>query len=254
MDKITLEICVDDAAGLHAAVDGGADRIALCSALALGGLTPSHGQLMLAANSPVPVYAMIRPRAGNFVFSAEDLPAMLADIDTVRMSGLEGVVLGANLMDGRLDRDLLEKLVTQAQGLGLTLHRAFDMAPDFAEAIDIAVELGFERILTSGGARNPAEALDVLSRNVEYAGDRISIMPGAWITPNNVESLVTTLGVREINSAGRANLGPIDERAVALGFESPMRRVTDVETVRTLKRLISQPGNHLGDNVHALRA
>lgn len=253
MNKVTLEICVDDAAGLKAAIDGGADRVALCSALALGGLTPSHGQIAQAVHSPIPVYAMIRPRAGTFVFTADDLPAMLSDIDAVMASGLEGVVLGATLEDGRLDAHLLGKLARHAQGLGLTLHRAFDMAPDFADAIDLAVDLGFERILTSGGVRNPVDALDVLARTVDYADDRISIMAGAWTTPSNVGDLMA-LGIREINSAGRASLGPVDKKALTLGFESPVRRVTDVETVRALKAAISRTHHHIGGNVYALRA
>lgn len=254
MSKITLEIGVDDAAGLQAAVDGGADRIALCSALAVGGLTPSAGQLAMAANSPIPVYAMIRPRAGDFVFTDADLPTMLADIDAVRMSGLEGVMLGATLSDGRLNRSMLEKLVAHAQGLGLTLHRAFDMAPDFSEALDLAVDLGFERILTSGGARDPGAILDILSDVVGYAGDRISVMPGVWVSPNNIRTLLDTLGVREISSTGRASFASVDDRAIALGFESPVKRVTDVETVRALKRATSEASAQISNNVYALRA
>ncbi|HCO54934.1 MAG TPA: copper homeostasis protein CutC, partial [Pelagibacterium sp.] len=123
MPEPILEICVDDAAGLAAAISGGADRIELCSSLALGGLTPTPGLMALAATSPIPVYAMIRPRAGDFVFSRDDVATMETDIDAARSAGLSGVVLGATHPDGRLDTAILERLVTRASGLGLTLHR-----------------------------------------------------------------------------------------------------------------------------------
>jgi copper homeostasis protein len=146
-----LEICVADAASLEAAIEGGADRIELCSALELGGLTPSPGLMRLAAQAPIPVYAMIRPRAGDFVFSAREGEIMLADIEAVGGAGLAGVVLGASLPDGRLDEALLSRLHGHARGLGTTLHRAFDLVPDRPAALEAAIALGFERILTSGG-------------------------------------------------------------------------------------------------------
>ncbi len=127
---ITLEVCVDDAAGLDAAIAGGADRIELCSALTLGGLTPSAGLMAIAAGAAVPVYAMIRPRGGDFVFSSRELDQMRAEIDAVRSAGLAGVVLGASRPDGMLDGSMLQALAEHAKGLGLSLHRAFDCVPD----------------------------------------------------------------------------------------------------------------------------
>ena len=153
MADILLEVCVDSAEGLAAAIGGGADRIELCSSLELGGLTPSFGLMRFAARQPLPVYAMIRPRAGDFVFDANELAIMRDDIAMARESGLAGVVLGASRSDGRLDADMLAELVGHSYGMGLTLHRAFDCAgPDFGDALDLAIGLGFERILTSGGA------------------------------------------------------------------------------------------------------
>ena len=157
-----LEVCVEDIAGLKAAVEGGGDRIELCSALPLGGLTPSAGLMAAAARMPVPAYAIIRPRAGGFVYSADELDIMKRDIDATRTLGLAGVVLGASLPDGRLDVDTLSALTAHAEGLGKTLHRAFDLVPDVEEAVDVAISLGFEHILTSGGAKTAAEGLAVL--------------------------------------------------------------------------------------------
>ncbi|RVJ14613.1 copper homeostasis protein CutC, partial [Sinorhizobium medicae] len=118
MNRILLEVCVDDPDGLEAAVAGGADRVELCSALCAGGLTPSPGLMSAAGMPPVPVYAMIRPRAGDFVYDAADLEVMRRDIDAARAAGLAGVVLGASRADGRLDARMLTKLAGHAAGMG----------------------------------------------------------------------------------------------------------------------------------------
>ncbi|MCG5480706.1 copper homeostasis protein CutC [Sinorhizobium alkalisoli] len=239
MKDILLEVCVDDAEGLKAAVEGGADRIELCSALAVGGLTPSAGLMACAKPPPVPVYAMIRPRAGDFVFSPAELDIMRGDIDVARKVGLAGVVLGASRPDGRLDERMLVKLTGHAAGLGLTLHRAFDLVPDFAEAIGIAAELGFERILTSGGAKSAPEAIDTLAQLVELAAGRLSIMPGAGVNPDTIDALLPKLAVIEIHSSCSAREPANDQHIVEMGFAPPERRRTDAATVRTMKRRLS---------------
>src|SRR5690606_39396361 len=111
-------------------------------------------------DAPIPVYAMIRPRAGSFCFSAEDEAIMAADIGNARNAGLAGVVLGASLADGSLDITLLERLIAETNGLGTTLHRAFDLVPDAETALEQAIALGFERILTSGLSLTAEEGLD----------------------------------------------------------------------------------------------
>ncbi|THK34873.1 copper homeostasis protein CutC, partial [Ensifer sp. MPMI2T] len=235
MSGILLEVCVDDADGLMAAIEGGADRIELCSALAVGGLTPSRGLMALAGPPPVPVYAMIRPRPGDFVYGPADLDAMRRDIDAARDAGLAGVVLGASLSDGRLNAQMLRKLTGHAAGLGLTLHRSFDLAPDFAEAMAIADDLGFERILTSGGAKTAPEAVETLARLIELAPGRISIMPGSGITVDTVDALLPRLDVTEVHSSCSVREPAQDPRLVAMGFVSEDPRRTDAATVKALK-------------------
>ncbi|ACP27259.1 copper homeostasis protein [Sinorhizobium fredii NGR234] len=235
MSSILLEVCVDDAEGLAAAVEGGADRIELCSALAVGGLTPSAGLMALAAGAPVPAYAMIRPRPGDFVFNADELDIMRRDIDAVRAAGLAGVVLGASLPGGRLDARTLGELTCQAAGLGLTLHRAFDLVPDFTEAIASAVDLGFERILTSGGARTAPEAVDMLARLMELADGRLSIMPGSGVTVHMIGQILPKLRVTEVHSSCSILEPANDARVVEMGFAPPERRRTDTATVMALK-------------------
>jgi copper homeostasis protein len=242
MTNILLEVCVEDAAGLRAAVNGGADRIELCSALSVGGLTPSPGLMALAGKVDIPVYAMIRPRPGDFVFDASDMDIMRIEIDAARSAGLAGVVLGASRPDGRLDKEALKTLVDHAHGLGLTLHRAFDLVPDFAEAIEIAVDLGFERILTSGGAKRAPDAVDALASVIADAKDRVSIMPGSGVTLETVGGLLSRLSVTEVHSSCSVENPAHDARLVSLGFVAPSSRQTDEQAVRALKaRLTAAP-------------
>ena len=235
MSGILLEVCVEDAAGLAAAIDGGADRIELCSALAVGGLTPPPGLMALAARCAVPIYAMIRPRPGDFLFAAADIDVMRGDIDAARSAGLAGVVLGASLADGRLDAATLQLLAEHARGLGLTLHRAFDLVPNFTEAVELAVSLGFERILTSGGARSAPEAVDALEGIVAAANGRISIMPGSGVTLKTLDTLLPRLAVTEVHSSCSVEMSARDPRLVSLGFVSASARRTDAGVVKALK-------------------
>lgn len=235
-----LEVCVADAESLAAAIAGGADRIELCAALELGGLTPAPGLMRLAAKAPIPVYAMVRPRSGDFVFTADDAELMLADIDAIRGFGLRGVVIGASRPDGRLDMDLLRRLCARAKGLGITLHRAFDLVPDFAAAIETAVDLGIERILTSGGAASAPAGLMQLRSLHEMACGRISIMPGAGLTPQNVGTLVQAVPVTEVHSSCSLSRPTRYERAIELHLTQNSHRRTDKETVAEFKRALKR--------------
>jgi|TARA_A100001391_G_scaffold95382_1_gene63255 copper homeostasis protein len=238
MPEPTLEICVDDAAGLAAAISGGADRIELCSALAVGGLTPTPGLMALAATAPIPVYAMIRPRPGDFVFSDDDVASMETDIDAVRSAGLPGVVLGATHPDGTLDTATLKRLIARASGPDLTLHRAFDLAPDFPAAIDTAIDLGFTRILTSGGARRAIDGLDALRAITAHAAGRIAIMAGSGVTADNAKAILA-LGVTDLHaSASRAIAIPAG-RATDLGYVAPGMKRTDAAMVAAFKRAMT---------------
>lgn len=234
-----LEICVDDAAGLDAAIKGGADRIELCAALSGGGVTPSRGFMQLAGSRNIPVSVMIRPRSGDFVFGRADADVMKHDIDAARDAGVSGVVLGASLANGALDTALLQELCAHAQGLDTTLHRAIDVVPDFTEAVEAAVSLGFSRILTSGGARSALEGIDQLEAMIGVARGRISIMPGAGVRPHVVADILQRLTISEIHASCSANAPfDTDSRLSMLGFTGPERKETDEATVRELKQLL----------------
>lgn len=234
MSSVLLEVCVDDAAGLLAAVEGGADRIELCSALSLGGLTPTEGLMQLAGRMAVPVYAMIRPRAGDFIFDETEIAMMEAEIDAARRAGLAGVVLGASFADRSLDAACLARLVRRAGDMGRTLHRAFDLVPDQAAALETAVDLGFERILTSGGGKTAAEGIVSIADLVGRAGGRLSIMPGSGVTLATVTPLLGT-GVSEVHASCSSPVPTADSHLVELGFAPETARRTDAGIVRALQ-------------------
>jgi copper homeostasis protein len=235
---VLLEVCVDSPQGLAAAIAGGAGRIELCSALELGGLTPVAGLIKAAAAAPIPVYAMIRPHAGPFLFDEADEEAMMADIDAVRAFGLAGVVIGANRLDGSLDVPLISRLMAHADGLGSTLHRAFDLVPDADAALEQAIELGCERILTSGCVPKAIDGLETLGRLSRKAAGRISIMPGSGVRPGNVAEILRATGASEVHASCSARVGSIDPRAVAFGFEAATTNRTDADIVRQMRETI----------------
>lgn len=233
--KPILEICVDNAEGLFAAIEGGADRVELCSALPVGGLTPSRGFMTLAGRQAVSVYAMIRPRAGSFVFTPEEVEMMKTDIDAARAAGLNGVVLGATLADGCLDKAVLSTLCRHARGLDLSLHRAFDITPNQLEALETAIELGFSRILTSGGQPTALLGIETLDQLVKSANDRISIMPGSGVRPENVQAFLHRLAVHELHASCSTQFTQEDSQLVELNFAKRTMLRTDATIVRALK-------------------
>jgi copper homeostasis protein len=231
-----LEVCVDNTAGLEAALAGGADRIELCSALALGGLTPSAGFMALAAQAPVPVYAMIRPRGGDFVYDAADVEQMCVDIRYARTIGLKGVVLGAMHADGRLAQEQLAVLVEAAIGMDLTLHRVVDVLTEPVEIwLEAAIALSFKRVLTSGGETSAIAGLARLRQLFALADGRIIIMPGAGVTAENVGLLTSELGVAEMHASCSSQVVSASAKVQTLGFVSVTDRQTDPALVRALK-------------------
>ena len=238
-----LEVCVDDAAGLLTAVGAGADRIELCSALVLGGLTPSPGLMAMAAEVSVPVFAMVRPRPGNFVYEADDLRQMVADIEAIRAFGLAGMVIGANAEDGTLDPFTLSRLIEAADGLPAVLHRAVDLTPDPVEAVDVAVELGFCRILTSGGKASALEGLGTIAAMHQRAAGRIEILPGSGLTPDNVSRLLESVPDVDIHASCSIPRADIAQPGPTLTFDVPGCRRTDTDLVRAMKaQLARSPG------------
>ncbi|WP_294614750.1 copper homeostasis protein CutC [uncultured Roseovarius sp.] len=196
-----LEVCVDTIDGVIAAMNGGAERVELCSSLSEGGLTPSVGLMRAAVALPISCYAMIRPRSGLFEFSEAEAKIMLADIGAAQRVGLAGVVLGAQNGDGGLNMPLLEQMIAAAGDLGTTLHRVIDVVPEPLIALGQAIELGFERVLTSGAKPFAQDGTDLIAQMVVKAAGRISVMPGCGLTAANVASVISATGVQEVHAA-----------------------------------------------------
>ena len=234
MTRILLEVCIDDPEGLLAARAGGADRLELCAALAFGGLTPSPALVAEAARTGTSALAMIRPRAGDFVWTPAEVAAMESEIALLRAAGAPGVVIGASLPDGRLDGATLARLLRAAEGLDVTLHRAVDLAPDPEAAVELAASLGIRRILSSGGAARAADGVARLERMMRAGAGRVTIMPGAGVSTETLPAL-TGLPLREVHASCSVPLPPPAALVADLGFQPPGARRTDAGRVAAMR-------------------
>jgi len=236
--ELCLEVCVDSVAGLDAAVYSGATRVELCSALSVGGLTPSFGLMSAAAAAGIACAVLIRPRAGDFCYGEREIDVMRRDIDQTRSLGLSAVVIGASRRDGELDEDVLKQLITHAADLPAVLHRAFDLVPDPGAALEKAIQLGFKRVLTSGGATDAIAGCEVIGQLVSQAAERIEVMAGAGIRPRNVADLMRRTGVTIIHSSCSSEApeaaGRLGAHARALGFFPSPYEVTDPGVIREM--------------------
>lgn len=237
--RALLEICVDDLAGVEASVEGGADRIELCSALEHGGLTPSPALLWRATRFGLPVHAMIRSRVGHFMLDPREVALMADDIRLMRDLGAAGIVVGALLPDRTLDRAALEAFREAAGDAALVLHRAIDLTPHPIAATEQARELGFDKVLSSGGARTAAEGAITLACMVAAAGEQMAVIAGSDVRPDNVAELVGRTGVREVHSSASVVAASPDPEIQRFGFGGE-RRVTDADIVRRLRAALEE--------------
>jgi len=199
--KCLLEISVETVEAALAAESGGADRVELCGDLSAGGVTPGAALLRaVRAQVRIPIFSMIRPRAGDFVYSAAEFAEMKRSIIGAKESGMDGVVLGILTKDHRVDVRRTEELVEFAKPLPVTYHRAFDESADLHRALEDVIQSGAKRILTSGGAKSALEGAAVLAELIEAAGDRIVIVPGAGISALNIEQVARQTGALEFHS------------------------------------------------------
>ena len=240
-----LEICVDDAAGVDAAVAGGADRIELCSALELGGLTPSGALLDHALRAGCPVHMMIRPRGGGFFYDEDDLALMVEEIGGAVARGAAGVVVGALRPDGGLDRAALARFRDAARDATIVLHRAIDLVPDPVAAVGEAIELGYDKILSSGGASTAVEGMATLAAMVAAAGERLSVIAGSGVTPDNVARIIAGTGVREVHGSASSPGPEPDAATLRLGFATGPRRATNQAIVQRLHSALTKKGSEI---------
>ena len=196
-----LEISVESVAAAMAAERGGAQRIEFCANARESGTTPSD-ELLRAVRERVrlPILSMVRPRAGDFVYSDAEFEIMRRDIQAAKEFQMDGVVLGLLEADGRIDVERSAQLVEQARPLPVTYHRAFDESRDLQKSLEDVIKTGAARLLTSGGRRTAPEALGVLAELVRIAGERLIVMPGSGIHAGNIRKVARTTGAREFHA------------------------------------------------------
>ncbi|MCU0453604.1 MAG: copper homeostasis protein CutC [Bacteroidetes bacterium] len=210
-----LEIAIDSLADALAAVEAGADRLEVCDRLDLGGLTPPWELVRsLASGTRVPLFVMIRPRGGDFVYSDDEFKTMERQIDEAKRAGTHGCVFGLLTADAAMDLKRTEELVRRASPLPVTVHRAFDRCADLVGMADRLANLGVKRILTSGGQATAEAGSNVLRELQRKVGGRIGILPGGGVRPSNIRSLLEQIGVEEIHSAARNAQGVFDPALV----------------------------------------
>lgn len=203
---VALEVCAASLDSAIAASQAQASRIELCSSLEAGGITPSYGLIKTVSERvSTPIHVLIRPRSGGFVYSEDEISIIEADFIQAGALGCAGVVVGVLTREGQVNVDVLTRLVQTAKRchLSVTFHRAFDDLIDMHEGLESVVACGCDRVLTSGGQPSTEEpaAREKLRALIKQAGDRIVIMPGAGITPQNVASLVAETSAREVHAS-----------------------------------------------------
>jgi copper homeostasis protein len=197
---LLVEACVETVESAIAAEQGGAGRLELCANLADAGTTPSAGTIAaVKARVAIPVFVIIRPRVGGFVYSDAELDVMRRNIDAAQRLGADGVVLGVLRADTRVDEPRIQMLVAEAGALPVTFHRAFDGTPDQCDALETLMACGVSRVLTSGGAATALEGADRLGALVAQSAGRIGVLAGGGIWDEQIPGLVRRSGVREIH-------------------------------------------------------
>ncbi|MBS0216338.1 MAG: copper homeostasis protein CutC [Proteobacteria bacterium] len=235
-----LEIAADGLRSAVAAEVGGGDRIELCAGLGEGGTTPSHGVIAATRDAvKIPVFVLIRPRNGDFLYDAREIEAMCSDIRDCAVLGCEGVVIGALDADGGIDIDACRAMVDAAKGMEITFHRAFDAVADRANALEQIIDLGCSRVLTSGGARSAPEGAAAIAESVRQAAGRIVILSGAGINAGNLGELVGRTGGHEFHASARGIVhSPMRYRNPALEGLSVDWQDTDAARVRALREIL----------------
>lgn len=239
--SLPLEICVFNTATAVAAQEAGADRIELCENYANGGTTPSYGYLKTVREKiSIPVFPMIRPRGGDYYHRPEEIDIMRKDIALCKELGFEGVVFGLLNIDGTIDQANTAQLVELAYPLDVTFHRAFDRCKDPLQALEIIIQCGCTRILTSGQQPKAPDGKELIRELVQQADDRIIIMPGSGINSKNLKEMVAFTGAKEFHTSARILRPSLTEYMNPAIPEDFSQDFTDAEEIRQLKQLLGQ--------------
>jgi len=233
--RLLVEVAVDTLAAGIVAAEAGADRLELCQDLELGGTTPSAGLLAaVKAAVTIPVFVMIRPRGGDFVYAEPDEEVMLRDVESAATLGADGVVLGALTVDGAPDLDLVARLTQRARPLPVSFHRAFDDIPNAREAMASLRSAGVDRILTAGGAGSAYDGRLVIERLVTHAPPGLIVVAGGGVRGDTVVELIRRTGVTEVHLAGSHQVPSAARSGQLTTVPNPARVLRVVEAVRTV--------------------
>jgi copper homeostasis protein len=239
---VILEIAANSVASALAAQEGGAGRVELCTALELGGLTPSYAQIALAREKlTIPLYVLIRPRAGDFLYSDLEFETMLRDIEACARAGCDGVVLGVLDADGNVDMQRCRSLIAAAGSMGVTFHRAFDLTRDPIASLEDVIAIGYERVLTSGQQVSAMEGAALIRQLVELAAERLVVMPGAGVLAENIRDLRSMTCANEFHaSAKQLQPSSMHWRQTLLAPMQTGNLCSDVEQIKKMVGVMNQ--------------
>lgn len=235
-----IEVCANSALSCVTAQKGGAYRVELCAGIPEGGTSPSYGEMVVARKAiDIKLNVIIRPRGGDFMYSEPEIEAMLLDIETAKQVGADGVVFGCLLPDGSIDMETNRRLKEASGCLSTTFHRAFDVCRDPYQALEQIIELGFDRILTSGQQPDAMQGAGLIAELVKQAAGRIIIMPGCGVNENNIAELARITGASEFHMSARYRVNSEMEyrnERVSMGgtvtIEEFSREITSPERVK----------------------
>jgi copper homeostasis protein len=240
-----LEICCFNLASATVAQEAGAHRVELCSGPAEGGTTPSSGMIRIARERlRIPLYPIIRPRGGDFLYDDDEFRMMQRDVEYSKQVGCNGVVIGMLKPDGSIDKARCARLVELAYPLGVTFHRAFDWTANPFEAMEDIIGIGCERILTSGQRPTAIEGITLINELVREADDRIIIMPGSGVRSSNIAELMEKTEAPEYHTSARVlETSRMEFISLEMG-EDPSMVMADTKEIKSiLERLATAAAN-----------
>lgn len=241
MNEYQFEICSNSVESCIAAQDGGANRVELCAGIPEGGTTPSYGEIATAREvlKTTRLHVIIRPRGGDFLYSPIEVKTMLKDIDVAKQLGADGVVFGCLKADGEIDLPVMRELMKASEGLSVTFHRAFDVCRDAKKALEQIIDLGCNRILTSGQQPTAELGIPLLKDLHQQAAGRIILLAGCGVNEKNISRIAKETGIQEFHFSARESIKSnmsYKNEAVSMGgtvhIDEYERNVTTAQRVR----------------------
>lgn len=244
-EEFMVEVCANGVESCLAAQEGGADRVELCAGIPEGGTTPSYGEIKVARRvlTTTRLHVIIRPRGGDFLYSDLEVERMAADIAVCRELGVDGVVFGCLKADGTIDVEKNRYLMEHSRGMSVTMHRAFDRVANPEQALETVIDLGFDRILTSGQQPKAIQGVELLARLNSQAAGRIILMAGSGVTEQNIREIREATGLHEFHFSGRESFASVMQYVnpnLYMGRPGANEASLDYTTARRVTATIAQ--------------